>query len=170
MRFPKECYQMQQSIETYFPGLRPAQHRGLALWAYGTIRAHSACQNAVIAALLAMGRWHSLRQYLREWLYDGRDKAAPCRTQLEIQLCFAPLLRWLLAWWTGNQLALAIDATTHRDQLSAVVVSVLYRSSAIPVAWHTLAGQSARPVDSSHGSPVVPVGAGGSRRYDPYWC
>ncbi len=29
MRFPKECYQMQQSIEHHLPGLRPAQHRGL---------------------------------------------------------------------------------------------------------------------------------------------
>lgn len=96
--------------------------------------AHSACQNAVIAALLVMGGWHCLRQYLREWLYDGRDKAAPCHTQLETELCFPPLLRWLLTWWTGDQLALAIDATTHRDRMTAVVISVLYRSSAIPIA------------------------------------
>lgn len=145
MRFPRECYQMQQSIENYFPGLRPAQQRGLALWVYGTILARSACQNAVISVLLAIGRWESLRQYLREWLYDGRDKAAPCRTQLEIKLCFAPLLRWLLSWWSGDQLALAIDATTHRDRLSAVVVSVLYRGSAIPVAWHILPGNRPGP-------------------------
>jgi hypothetical protein len=37
--------------------------------------------------------WHSLCQYLREWLYDGLDKAAPCKTDLEVSLCFAPLLR-----------------------------------------------------------------------------
>ncbi len=98
MRFPKECYQMQQSIEHHLPGLRPAQHRGLALQVFGTILARNAFQNAVIAALLAMGNWHSLRQYLREWLFDGEDRAAPCRTQLEMRLCFAPLLRWLLAW------------------------------------------------------------------------
>lgn len=145
MRFPRECYQMQQSIEQYFPGLRPAQQRGLALWVYGTILARSACQNAVTAALLAMGRWHCLRQYLREWLYDGRDKAAPCQTQLEINLCFAPLLRWLLSWWTGDQLALAIDATTHKDRVTAVVISVLYRSSAIPIAWHILPGNRPGP-------------------------
>ncbi len=145
MRFPREFYQMQQSIEHHFPDLRPSQQRGLALWVFGTILAHSACQNAVVAALLAIGRWHSLRQYLREWLYDGKDKAAPCRTQLEMQLCFAPLLRWLLTWWTGDQLALAIDATTHRDRLSAVVISVLYRSSAIPVAWHILPGNQPGP-------------------------
>ncbi len=145
MRFPKECYQMQQSIEHHLPGLRPAQHRGLVLWVYGTILARSACQNAVIAAVLAVGNWHSLRQYLREWLFDGGDRAAPCRTQLEMNLCFAPLLRWLLSWWTGDQLALAIDATTHRDRVSAVVISVLYRSTAIPVAWHILPGNRPGP-------------------------
>lgn len=102
MRFPRECYQMNQTIEHYFPGLRPAQQRGLALWVFETILARSACQNAVVAALLALGRCHSLRQYLREWLYDGRDKAAPCRTQLETELCFASLLRWLLSWWAGD--------------------------------------------------------------------
>ena len=136
---------MYQAIEHHFPDLRPAQQRGLVLWVYGTILARSACQNSVIAALLAIGRWQSLRQYLREWLYDGKDKAAPCRTQVEMKLCFGPLLRWLLSWWTGEQLALAIDATTHRDRVSAVVVSVLYRSSAIPVAWHILPGNRPGP-------------------------
>ena len=82
MRFPRECYQMRQAIEYHFPGLRPAQQRGLALWVFGTILGHSGCQNAVIAALLAIGRCHSLRQYLREWLYDGKYKASPCQTQL----------------------------------------------------------------------------------------
>ncbi len=42
-------------------------------------------------------------------------------------------------------MALAIDATTHRDRLSAVVISVLYRSSAIPVAWHILPGNRPGP-------------------------
>ena len=145
MRFPSECYQMNQAIEQYFPGLRPAQQRGLVLWVYGTILARSACQNAVIAVLFTVGRWQSLRQYLREWLYNGEDKAAPCRTQVELKLCFGPLLRWLLTWWTGDQLALAIDATTHRDRVTAVVVSVLYRSSAIPIAWHILPGNRPGP-------------------------
>ncbi len=29
------------------------------------------CQNAVAAALSTWGNWNNLRQYLREWLYDG---------------------------------------------------------------------------------------------------
>ena len=61
----------------------------------GTILARSSCQNAVVAALLVMGNWNSLRQYLREWLYDGHDRASPCQVQLDVRSCFVPLLRWL---------------------------------------------------------------------------
>jgi hypothetical protein len=138
MRYPGECYQMEQVIAAYFNHLRPAQRRGLVLWVYGTLLAHSACQSAVVTALLALGGWHTLRQHLREWLYDGTAKAAPCQTQLEVTACFAPLLRWVLTWWQGAGLARAVDTTTRGDQLVALVVSVLYRGSAIPVAWHIL--------------------------------
>jgi hypothetical protein len=138
MRCPPECYQLQQELAVHLPALRPAQRRGLALWVYGTILAHSACQNAVIAALLTLGQWHTLRQYLREWLYAGADKAAPCHSTIDVTTCFAPLLRWILAWWQADRLALAVDATYQGDRWVALVVSVLYRGSAIPVAWHLL--------------------------------
>jgi hypothetical protein len=138
MRFPREWTQMHETLAHHLPHLRPAQRRGLAWWVYGTILAHSACQNAVLTALLTVGAWHGVRQRLREWLYDGADKAAPCQTQLDVTTCFAPLLRWLLAWWQGQELALAIDATAHGERVVALVVSVLYRSNAIPVAWHVL--------------------------------
>lgn len=145
MRLPSEWYQMQPTIAQYFPDLRPAQQRGLTLWVYGTILARSACQNAVITALLRLSSWHSLRQYLREWLYEGKDKAAPCKTELNIQCCFAPLLQWVLSWWQGPQLALAIDTTLHSDRVAALVVSVLYRGSAIPIAWHMLPANKKGP-------------------------
>ena len=138
MRYPPEWYQMNKTIAEYFPSLRPAQQRGLALWVYGTILASSACQNAVIAALLAVGAWHGLRQHLREWLYDGKDKAVPCETQVDISGCFGPLLRWILSWWQGTRMALAVDATAHDDHLVALTVSLLYRGSAIPLAWQIL--------------------------------
>ncbi len=138
MHLPRECYQMEEQLAQYLPVLRPAQRRGLARWVYGAVVAQSACQNAVVSALLAVGRFHTVRQYLREWLYDGADKAAPCQTQVEVEQCFAPLLGWLLAWWHGRELALAIDATLHGQRVTALVVSVLYRGSAVPVAWHIL--------------------------------
>lgn len=102
MRCPPECYQLQQALAVHLPQLRPAERRGLALWVYGTILAHSACQHAVLAALLLLGSWHSLRQTLREWLCDGAERAAPGHTPLDVTACFALLLRWLLAGGRAN--------------------------------------------------------------------
>ena len=135
MRLPRETYQVQQTIETHLPHLSQPQLAGLVLWVCGAILAGSACQNAVASALSPWRSWNNLRQYLREWLYDGSDRARPCQTQLDVTLCFAPLLRWVLAWWRSGRLALAIDPTLKGDQTTAIVISVLYRSCAIPVAW-----------------------------------
>lgn len=138
MHVPKELYPIERVLAEHLPHLRPPQRRGLALWVLGAILAQSACQSAVIAALLLWAPCHALRQRLREWLLDGGDKAAPCVTQVEIEACFTPLLRWVLGWWRGRELALAIDATLQREEAVALVVSVLYRGSAVPVAWAVL--------------------------------
>ena len=143
MRLPRETCQIQQTIETHLPHLSQPQLAGLVLWVGGAILAGSACQNAVASALSPWGSWNNLRQYLREWLYDGSDRTSPCQTRLDATLCFAPLLRWVLAWWRSGRLApvsstgqaLAIDPTLEGDQTTAIVISVLYRSCAIPVAW-----------------------------------
>ena len=95
MRLPKESpwssqrakgYQMRQVIETHLPHLTQSQLTGLAWWVCGTILAGtilagSACQNAVASALSTRGNWNNLRQYLREWLYDGGDRARPCKNR-----------------------------------------------------------------------------------------
>ena len=134
---------MQQMIETHLPHLTQAQLTGLAWWVCGAILAGSACQSAVASALSPWGSWNNLRQYLREWLYDGSDRARPCKTELDVNLCFAPLLKWVLAWWRSGWLApvsstgqaLAVDPTLKGDETTAIVISVVYRSCAIPVAW-----------------------------------
>ena len=150
MRLPRECYQMQKTIETHLPHLSQPQLTGLVLWVCGAILAGSACQNAVATALSPWGRWNGRRQYLREWLYDGSDRARPCQTELDVSLCFAPLLRWVLTWWQSGQLALAIDPTLKGDQTTAIVISVLYRSCAIPVAWRYPQGHPKGLLDGSH--------------------
>ena len=127
---------MQQAIETHPPHLSRPQLTGLVLWVCGAVLAGSACQNGVASALSPWGRWNNLRQYLREWLYDGSDRARPCRTELDVSLCFAPLLRWVLVWWRPGRLALAVDPTLKGDQTTAIVISVVYQGCAIPVARH----------------------------------
>ena len=138
MRFPPAYAQLQSACEQFLPHLRPSQHRGLALWVLGTLLARSGCQSAVIVALSLYGNPDALRQRLRDWLYDGSDKAKPCHTQLAVETCFAPLLRWILSWWHDPHLALALDATLDRDRHAALVLSVLYRGTALPVAWRIL--------------------------------
>ena len=56
MRLPRECYQMQQMIETHLTHLSGPQLTGLVLRVCGAILAGSACQNAVASAPLALGQ------------------------------------------------------------------------------------------------------------------
>ena len=138
MRLPTEYYQMKQTTKHYMPHLRESQLKGLVLWVFGSILARSGCQNAVATELSFMGSFNSIRQYLREWLYDGQDRSNPCRVQLDVRLSFVPLLKWLLELWESDRLVLAIDPTMKGDRINAIVISVVYRSCAIPVAWRIL--------------------------------
>src|SRR4051812_18167538 len=140
MHVPPQPHPMERALAERLPHLRGPQRRGLALWVLGAVLAQGACQAAVLAALLPWAPYHALRQRLREWLLDGADKACPRAAQVDVERCFAPLLRWVLAWWQGRELALAVDAAAHRGDVVALVVSVLYRGSAIPVAWAVLPG------------------------------
>ena len=142
MRLPPEAYPMLTAIEKHLPALSPAQQRGLAWWVSGAILAGNACQGAVATALeptVGAAGTEALRRRLREWLYDGADKAVPCRAEVATAACFAPLLGWVLEWWQGATLPPALDATALGDRLVVLAVSVLYRGSAIPVAWHVTA-------------------------------
>src|ERR687884_624214 len=146
MHVPPPLPPMERALAEGLPHLRPPQRRGLvALWVLGAVLAQSACQAAVVAALLPWAPYHALRQRLLEWLLDGADKASPCATRLEVEACFAPLLRWVLSRWCGRELALAIDATARDEEVVALGVSVLYRGSAIPVAWAILPGNTPGP-------------------------
>lgn len=138
MRLPREYDQLDAAIGAHLTALRPAQRGGLTLWVSGAVLAGSACQAAVVAALVPLGGAHALRQRLREWLDDGADKAVPVRAQIDVAACFAPLLRWVLSWWRGTDLALAIDATSLGDRVVVLSVRVLSRGGALPVAWHVL--------------------------------
>ncbi len=146
MLLPSAFYPHAECIAKHLPHLRPSQVKGLALWVGATILARSSCQNAVLGALQSLGLgWHTTRQYLREWLRDGADRAAPCRVPRDVQACCAPLLRWVLAWWQGTELTLAVAPTAKGGERVALVVSVVYRGLAIPVAWRIKTGGQLGP-------------------------
>ena len=50
-----------------------------------------------------------------------------------------------MSLWQGTRLALAIDTTLHSEKVVALVVSVLYRGCAIPVAWRILPANKKGP-------------------------
>ncbi|MFQ3661735.1 MAG: hypothetical protein SNJ69_05000 [Chloroflexaceae bacterium] len=125
------------------PSLRPAHVLGLALWVYGTVLAKSACLTAIVVELAVFLKPDAARQRLREWVKDGQDKARPCAAQVERAACFPALLRWVVQWWhNSTSLPFAIDAVAHQNRVVALVISVLYRGGAIPVAWHIVPAQT----------------------------
>jgi hypothetical protein len=146
--------QWESEVSTAFPHLSRPQLRGLALWSAGI--ALSGCAGMVqISALLALvlGQGEqAVFQRLREWYLDAKQKSGKKRRDLEVTTCFAPLLRWAVHLWRSDtkRIALVIDATTLGNRWTILVISVVIRSCAIPVAWK-----------------VLPAGQKGSWR--PYW-
>lgn len=137
-------YQWTDVVTTQLPHLSKPQAAGLALWSVGMVLARS-CALSAVATLLAVGverKANTVRQQLREFCYEAKAKRGAKRQALEVENCFAPLLGWVLRWWEGQQLALAIDATALGARFVVLTVSVVYRGCAIPVAWTVLAGNT----------------------------
>ncbi len=134
------------TVSAQLPHLSKPQATVLALWSFGMVMARS-CGLTTVAAFLAALLDQpdaTLRQRLREWYKDARDKkgrrpaaAGNQRQALDVTTCFAPLLRWVLSWWPAEEkrLALALDATTLGQRFVVLAASVVYRGCAIPVAW-----------------------------------
>jgi hypothetical protein len=131
------------TVSRYLPHLSRPQASVLALWSLGIALAGSGglSQVSALLAQLLEQKEETLRQRLREWYYPAQDKAGQPRCSLDVQTCFAPLLRWVLAWWPEQQheLALALDATTLGQRFTVLCISVVVRGCAIPVAWKVLA-------------------------------
>jgi hypothetical protein len=134
------------TVSAQLPHLSKPQAVGLALWSFGMVMARS-CGLTTVAVLLAAllnQKDNTVRQRLREWYKDAKDKKGrhPTaqgnqRQALDVTTCFAPLLRWVLRWWPAEEkrLALALDATTLGQRFVVLAISVVYRGCAIPVAW-----------------------------------
>jgi hypothetical protein len=120
--------------------LSKSQATVLALWSFGMVLARS-CALTAVSHFLATGmrrQEQTVRQQLRAWYYDTKRKRGPKRQELRVETCLAPLLGWVVSWWQGTQLALALDATTLGTRFVVLAISVVYRGCAIPVAWGIL--------------------------------
>jgi hypothetical protein len=114
----------------------------LAMMSLGMIAAQS-CALSAISAELAISlkiKYDNIRQRIREFCYDAKDKKGTKkkgvkRTQIDVQTCFGSLIRWIISLWQSKQIALALDATTLGLSFTILVVSIVYRGCAIPVAW-----------------------------------
>jgi hypothetical protein len=134
-----------ETVSTAFPNLSRPQAKVLALWSYGMVIAKS-CGITLVCAVLALQLGCSeanLVQRLREWCYGVKDKKGDKRRELDVRTCFAPLLKWILAWWPADEprLALALDATTLKKRFTVLVISVVSRGCAIPVSWKVVGAE-----------------------------
>jgi hypothetical protein len=140
MSCQRAVYQWTEVVTTHMPHLSKPQAVVLALWSLGMVLARS-CALSAVSAFLAAGlerKANTVRQQLREFCYEAKAKRGSPRQEVHVESCFAPVLAWVLSWWEGRQLALAVDATTLGQRFVVLVVSVLYRGCAIPVAWTVL--------------------------------
>ena len=140
MSCQKAVYQWTAEVTRHMPHLSKPQAAVLALWSVGMVLARSGALTAV-SLFVAEGlerQPNTVRQQLREWCYEAKAKRGKPRRELEVESCFAPLLAWVLRGWEGTQLAVAVEATTLGQRFVVLVVSVVYRGCAIPVAWTVL--------------------------------
>ncbi len=136
-------YQWVSTVATQMPHLSRPQATVLAFWSFGMVMVGT-CGTTTVATFLAQlfgQKPNAVRQRLREWYWDATDKQGAHRRALEVTACFPALLRWVLAWWSTDEhrIALALDATTLGQRFTVLVISVLYRGCAIPVAWEVVA-------------------------------
>lgn len=135
-------YDWTDEVASQFPHLSKPQAAVLALWSFGMVLARS-CTLSAVANILSPRLdqcYNTVRQRLREWYKAAPDKSGSSRRDLDVTTCFGSLLAWILKNWPSPRLALALDATSLHDRLTVLSLSLVYRGTAIPVAWKVLPG------------------------------
>jgi hypothetical protein len=152
-----ELYRWSDQLRAAFPTLPPVFVFLLALWSLGMILARRCGLSSVAEHLAALRQQshNTVRQRLREFYQPAAAKAGAKRgakrCDLDVTACFAPLLRWVLSFWSCPRLALALDVTNLGDRFHVLCLSVLYAGIGIPVAWKVLPANQKEP-------------------WHPHWC
>ena len=139
----KGLSQWQQLVSTRLPHLSAPQATVLALWSFGIVLAQSCGLTTVVVMLsyLLDISPSSLRERLRDWYRDGKDKRGAKRgskrRSLDVKSCFPHLLRWVIALLPPDcrHLPLAMDASTLGQRFTILSLCVLIRGCAIPIAF-----------------------------------
>ncbi len=139
MRKSAELRDWIRTVTTQMSHLSKPQAVVLAMWSFGMVMVNS-CGLTTITVFLAQlldKKENTVRQQLREWYRDRKDKKGKKRASLDVTTCFGPLMRWILKGWPPEEkrLALAADASTLGQRFTVLVISVVYRGCGIPVAW-----------------------------------
>ena len=145
MPYPQELEYWFEEVSIAFPELSQSQAKVLSLYSYGMAMTKSCGQTivSVFLALLLGLKTQNLRQRLREFTYEAKQKRGQQRCELQVEAQFEPLLKWVLRQWKDKKkIVLAADATYLRDRHTILTISVLYGQTAIPVAWQVLAGNA----------------------------
>ncbi len=151
----KQLEEWKSIISENLPHLSKPQATVLALWSFGmaVIKTCALTSVSFFMSLLLDEKEYTMKQRLREWYCDREDKKSQKsewsvkqfikgenRTDIETQGCFIFLLKWVIKHWQSKKIAIALDATNLSLYFTVLAVSVVYRGSAIPVAWTVLVG------------------------------
>jgi hypothetical protein len=75
------------------------------------------------------------RQQWRECCDEAKAKRGGPRQEGQAETWVAPLVAWGLSWWAGTPWALAVEATPLGQRVGGLVIRVVSRGCARPVAW-----------------------------------
>jgi hypothetical protein len=119
--------QWTECVSTKMPHRTKPQATVLALWSFGIACTRSSGRSTVATflALLLSQPLANREQRLYAWCLAAKDKAGAKRTDLDVSLCFVPLLHWIVQLWTSKQIARTLDATSLGDPFVVLAVCVV---------------------------------------------
>ncbi|WP_205701347.1 transposase, partial [Herpetosiphon llansteffanensis] len=139
MPFHASLADWEARVQTHLPQIPRSYVRVIAWGSFAMVMAQSCgltSMSVVLAALCGQSP-NTLRQRLREFAYAAAAKRGTFRTALDVTTLFPALVRWIVAWWQPDdrRMVLVMDATTLRQTVTVLTISIVYRGCAIPVAW-----------------------------------
>ena len=113
----------QKRVGEMLPSLSKAEAKVLGLLSYGILMLDGCGMSRLSHGLAKIEQVPAgrLRQRLREFYYEAGAKRGKKRREVNVEACFADLLRAVLRGWEGKkELALALDASTLGERFTVL--------------------------------------------------